>query len=192
MDYDRGFIGIKTVDRKHHSSMRFLIADQLLHRVLNDPKEKSALDTDCGNFAEIWCHKGKLNLRLIWLNSFPDASVSGFVQNVSVPEAKVAELLEIHTPIRYLYKPPPRSARIDIGRAEATLRRILQDKRTKRAFVKAMRDCFQWQEDTVHLFSDGNYDFFFTTESGFPKNGGLILHRGSRNRYACIYYSVHT
>ena len=192
MDYDRGYVGVKTVDRPHHGSIRFLFADRLLSRVLNDAEEKSAFDADCGNFAEIWCRKGMLNFRFVWLSSYPDASVRGFVQLVSAPEEMVAGLLDTHAPLRYLYKPPPRSASIDASRAQATLLRILRHKRIKRAFSKAMRDCFQWPGEEITLMNDGNYNFYFVTKSGFPRNGGLILSEASRQGHHCFYYSVHT
>lgn len=192
MDYDRGYIGLKTVGRDHHSSMRFHLADHLLLKVLNEPEGRSAFDSDCGNFAEVWRHKGMLTFRLVWLNSYPNNSVRGFVQYVSVPEEKVAELLDVHTPLRYLYRPPPRFAKINAIHAEATIKRILKNKRIKRAFSKAMRDYFRWPEEEITLENDGGHNFYFITTSGFPKNGGLILSNMTRNGHPCFYYSVHT
>ena len=39
-----------------------------------------------------------------------------------------------------------------------------------------MRDCFRWPGEHITLFPDGKRSFYFITESGVPKNGGLILH----------------
>ena len=50
--------------------------------------------------------------------------------------------------------------------------------------------------DTVTLYSDGPTDLYFTTESGFPANGGFILHEGSvntvRGTFPKLQYAVHT
>ena len=192
LDYDRGYVGVKTIDRPHHSSIRFLIAEPLLRRVINDAEGNSVFDSDCGNFAEIWSKGDTINFRFVWLESYPENSVRGYVQHVSVPEDKIAGLLDTHAPLRYLYAPPPRSAKIDTARAQATLRRILRHKRIKRAFSKAMRDCFAWPEEEITLMDDGAYNFYFVTKSGFPRNGGLILSEASRQGHHCFYYSVHT
>ena len=192
MDYDRGYVGIRTVDHAHSSSKRFLIADHLLSRVFDEQATGSLCDYDLGNFVKVWRNAGMIKFRFVWLQSFSDNSVRGYEQLVSVPEEKIAELLDIHTPFRYLFKLPPQSAKIDTTEAQVTLKRIQQNKRVKRALSKALRSCFQWQGDIVYLFNDGNYDFFFTTDSGFPKNGGLILHHGTRGDYPYVRYSVHT
>ena len=192
LDYDRGYAGVKTIDRPHHGSVRFLIADELLRNVVKDKKGKSFFEADCGNFVEIWKQQSIVNFRFVWLGSYPENSVRGYVQYVSVPEDKIAGLLDTHAPLRYLYKPPPRSARIDAARAQATLLRILRHKRIRRAFSKAMRDCFAWPEEEITLMDDGSYNFYFVTKSGFPRNGGLILSECSRLGHHCFYYSVHT
>ena len=190
--YDRGFVGVKTIDRSHHGSIRFLIAEKLLSRVINDAEGNSVFDTDCGNFAEIWSKGDSVYFRFVWLESYPENSVRGYVQIVSVPEDEIAGLLDTHAPLRYLCIPPPHSARIEASRAQATLRRILRHKRIKRAFSKAMRDCFAWPEEEITLMDDGSYNFYFVTKSGFPRNGGLILSEASRQGHHCFYYSVHT
>lgn len=90
----------------------------------------------------------------------------------------------------------PRPARIDVSHALPTLRRVLAVPRFRRAFSKAMRDCFRWPGDTVTLYPDGRLDFGFQTAMGMPEAGGLILHtttlRLPSGEYSRHKYSVHT
>ena len=192
LDWDRGYVSVKTIDRPHHGSIRFMIAESLLSRVINDAEGSSVFDMDCGNFAQIWAQGKNIYFRFVWLTSYAENSVSGYVQNISVPEEKIAGLLDDHVPFRYLYKPLLKSAKIDASRAQETLRRILQKSRIKRAFSKAMRACFAWPGEEITLMDDGGYNFYFVTKSGFPKNGGLILSGTTRHGHHCFYYSVHT
>jgi hypothetical protein len=98
--------------------------------------------------------------------------------------------------IRYLHRNAVKPTRFHAVRAARTLRTIQQENRIRRAFSKGMRDHFHWPGDTVTLYSDGDHDLYFTTESGFPANGGLILHEGSvntvRGTFPKLQYSVHT
>ena len=192
LDWDRGYVSVKTIDRPHHGSIRFMIAESLLSRVINDAEGSSVFDMDCGNFAQIWAQGKNIYFRFVWLTSYAENSVSGYVQNISVPEERIAGLLDTHVPLRYLYAPPPKSAKIDVTRAQATLRRILQNSRIKRAFSKAMRDSFLWPGEKITLMDDGGHNFYFVTKSGFPRNGGLILSRSTRQGHHCFCYSIHT
>lgn len=73
---------------------------------------------------------------------------------------------------------------------------ILTDKLRRHALRKAMKNCFQWDGDKVTLYPDRGEDFYFTTKSGYPRNGGLVLHHTEVRTKAGIkarcYYSIHT
>lgn len=136
--------------------------------------------------------ENSLHFSFAWLNTYGDGSVKGIRQDITVPMLTVRLVLDWSEEQKYLYNPPTPTAIIDARPAAGTIREIVKDKRLRRALAKAMRDCFRWPGDEVTLYPDGNHSFFFTTKSGFPKNGGLILHEGEREGYPCIYYFVHT
>ena len=133
-----------------------------------------------------------MHFRFTWLSSYGDRSVKGFQQDVVIPIQLVRSLLELDRDFRYLYIPPQPKAKIDISHAARTIQKIAMDKLLRHAFSKAMRDCFAWPGEGVTLYSDGQYGFYFTTRSGCPQNGGLILHKGQKLGYPYVYYSVHT
>ena len=191
LTYDSGYVAVKTFDRTHHGSIRFLIDPEKILRIMNDPMGGSAFDADCGNFVEVWQKGSYVWFRFVWLSSYGDNSVTGFTQHIYVPADRLDELLDIHTPITFLCKKESRGAKVH-NQAHHTVANVLSDSRKRRALSKAMRDCFQWQGDEVTLWDDGGDNFFFVTKSGFPKNGGLILHESTHNGYPCIFYSVHT
>ena len=53
LTYDSGYVAVKTFDRTHHGSIRFLIDPEKILRIMNDPMGGSAFDADCGNFVTI-------------------------------------------------------------------------------------------------------------------------------------------
>jgi len=191
ISFDSGYVSVQTVTRKHGISIRFLIDPELIRRVINDPLGSRCFDSDVGNYAEFWVNGDNVWFKFIWLNSYGDDSVKGYSQQICVPVSRLDELIEIHTPFQILCKKASGQARI-INTAHRTVSRIVPDKKKRRALSKAMRDSFCWPGETVTLWNDGGDDFYFTTESGFPKNGGLILHKATRNGHPCLYYSVHT
>lgn len=185
------FIGINTYDRKHGKHERFLVYQETLEQMLT-PSANSRREEDCGHYLTISRLKDALHFRITWLNSYSDSSVNGFQQDFLIPILLVGAMLEEERSITYLYSPPPGGARIAARPAAKTISRIAEDKRLRRAFSKAMRDCFNWPGEKITLYPDGKYSFFFTTASGFPKNGGLVLHEGEKNGRRYVYYSVHT
>ena len=189
---DQSFMGIKTYDRQHGTRGRFLVNRSVIDELLDAVKGTVRYESDCGDYAMITRLENGLLFSIAWLNYSSDGNVQGFRQDIVVPLLKLRLALDFSESVKYLYTPAPRRATIDARPAATTIHRIVQDKRKRRAFTKAMRDCFRWPGDTVTLYRDGGYNFFFTTASGFPKNGGLILHEGERDGYPYIYYSVHT
>ena len=187
------FIGVKTYDRAHGGHGRFMISKTTLRQLLDAPIGESQYESDCGDYVKIIRLKDSLHFSFAWLSTFSNGNVSGFRQDITVPLSKVQLVLDSSETQKHLYIPVKHSARIEASPVAAKMiRRIAEDKRLRRAFSKAMRDCFNWPGDHITLHKDGKYSFYFTTESGFPKCGGLILHEGERDGHPYIYYSVHT
>lgn len=193
VENDSAFMGIKTYDRLHGGRGRFLIERSALSQMLNAPKEAVHYDSDCGNYAEIRHSGDSLWFRITWLSLYSGGIVKGVQQIFSVPDRTVKSLLANGGKAKLFYAPAHPPASIETSQAAAeTIRKIAQNRRLRRAFSKAMRDCFNWSGDHITLRRDGEYSFYFTTRSGFPKCGGLILHESERNGYPYVYYSVHT
>ena len=103
---------------------------------------------------------------------------------------------ECYTEIRHLYIPAAPAAKVKLSCSHEHFAPLAANDRLRRAFSKAMRDCFQWPGELVRLSPDGGAHFYFTTRSGFPACGGLILHEGAvktphGNRQK-LFYSIHT
>ena len=186
------FFGVKTYCRKHGSHGRFLICQSTLQKLLDELVGSTKYESDCGDYVQITRLADSLQFSFAWLNTYSDGSIKGIRQDITIPLLKIRLVLDWMEEQKYLYIPPIPTATVDAHPAAATIREIIQNKRVRRAFSKAMRDCFRWPGETVTLYRDGGYNFFFTTASGFPKNGGLILHEGEREGHPYIYYSVHT
>jgi len=187
---DDAFVTIRTYSRAHGRKGRLLLVSENVWDALwNDSIH---YDSDCGHIAEIQRRGDFVSFSIFWLSYYGCDTVEGLVQRFKLPHRDLSFMLQEGGEQKYLCKPPARAAKIDLSRASRTLRNVLKDSKTKRALSKAMRDCFQWPGETVYLSSDGKTDFYFTTESGYPKNGGLVLHERTRGNYHGVYYSVHT
>lgn len=186
------FIGVKTYCRAHGSHGRFLIFRETLLKLMELPIGSAMFEEDSGNYVKIVHMRDGLQFSFAWLNTFYDGSVKGIRQDITIPFLTIRLVLDWSEEQKYLYIPPRPKAAIDVSPAAATIREVIKDKRRRRALSKAMRDCFRWPGEHITLYPDGKYNFYFTTESGFPKNGGLILHEGEKDGHQYIYYSVHT
>ena len=129
---------------------------------------------------------------LHWQRPYTQEQVCDILSHLASTIPRGAIIWEARGHGGYLYIPPEPCARIITGHAARTIREIVKDKQKRRALSKGLRDCFRWANETVTLYPDGKDSFFFTTKSGCPKNGGLILHEGVRHGYPCLYYCVHT
>ena len=190
---DGELVSFRTYERTFGSRGRFLIMESLLHEAIAGLPRVPFYDSDCGNYVEFHKDGDYLKFTFFWFSQKSGRFFSGMKQHVAIPVDTIMET--IYPPFDQtvsLCQVQREPARIDATRASRTLKRILPDKLKRNAFRKAMRDCFQWKGDTVYLSDDGGADFFFTTKSGFPSCGGLILHCGTRNGRDYIYYSVHT
>ena len=193
VDSGSEFMGIKTYDRVHGSHGRFLIARNTLSQILDRPGGATHCDSDCGHYAEIQRIGDHLWFRIAWLSLYSDWSIKGFQQIFAVPMKTIKPLLTSVGNAKVLYTPAHAPATIKTSLLAAEIiRKFVHNKHIRRAFSKAMRDCFNWPGDLVMLHRDGEYSFYFTTRSGIPRCGGLILHEGKKNGYPYIYYSVHT
>ena len=186
------FIAVKTYCRKLGGRGRFLIFRSTLRELMSGDIGVTRYEEDCGNYVKITRLKDALYFSFTWLCTYSGGAVKGNQQDFTVPLHKIRLIMDWKDTEKHLYIPPSRTAIIDASCAAETLHYIVRDKRLRRAFSKAMRDCFRWPGDCVTLHRDGLHSFCFTTRSGFPKYGGLILHEGERNGRTCLYYSVHT
>lgn len=193
LSYDDAFIGIRTYDRVHGARGRFLLSCRTIIEAMFDADHRILYETDCGHFAEVWRQDENLTVRITWLSESSGSEVWGFRQTIEVPKERLKQLFLTKGRVRFLNHPYKPNAIITVSESAArTIRKILKDKLTRRAFAKAMRNRFQWPNEVVTLYDDGGYNFYFVTKSGFPKNGGLILHDGERLGHPSIFYSVHT
>ena len=186
------FIGVKTYCRKLGRHGRFLICQDTLRRLAESPAGAARCESDCGDYVKIIRLENALQFSFAWLNTYSDGSVRGDRQDITIPLHQIRLALDYSEEQRYLYIPPAPNAAIDARPASRTLRNVVKEKLVRRAFSKAMRSCFRWPGERITLYPDGRYSFYFTTRSGYPGNGGLILHEGEKNGHACIYYAVHT
>lgn len=195
VETDGDHLSFSTFSPERGSHGRFPIQVDKI-RELAEEKAYNLCDMDCGNHVYIWNHKGILFFTFDWLSEYGDGTLKGIRQHLELPAEKLISVLVTGKPLHTVYRPDSSQARILSERANKVIREILKDKRKKRAFCKAMRDCFQWRGDTVSLYPDSRYSFYFCTSSGFPSNGGLILHEGidrmGNRKYPRLYYSVHT
>lgn len=195
VETDGNHLSFSTFSPERGSHGRFPIQVDKI-RELAEEKAYNLCDMDCGNHVYIWNHKGILFFTFDWLSEYGDGTLKGIRQHLELPAEKLISVLVTGKPLHTVYRPDSSQARILSERANKVIREILKDKRKKRAFCKAMRDCFQWRGDTVSLYPDSRYSFYFCTSSGFPSNGGLILHKGidrmGNRKYPRLYYSVHT
>lgn len=184
---DGDFLAISTYGRKAKYHGRFLTDFEKLAHMENGDY---LFDRDCGNIMQCFKRNGKFIFTFWWMNACGDDTFKGIQQTFSVQEY---ELLSVDycQPLVFMCKKQEKGkAKIDTSNAGRTIRNACQDKRTKRALSKAMRDNFNWAGDTVRLFSDGNCDFFFRAEGAWGICGGLILHNTPGR--TGFKYGIHT
>ena len=190
---DGEFIRIRTFDRAHGGSRSFIVRREALWKL---PEGETAIDSDLDGFLEAFVRNEMVQMRFYWISVNNDV-ISGYKQSFEIPLTLILRVLNSRDMMaKYLHRATKKPTRFHAVRAANTLRTIQQDDRIHRAFSKGMRDHFHWPGDTVTLYSDGDHDLYFTAESGFPANGGLILHEGSvntvRGTFPKLQYSVHT
>ena len=194
LGFDGDFFTFSTYSRDHGRHGRFLVSLDALKLAMET--NKTVFDKDIGSFIEICTQlsggRGVLSVRFTWLNAFADGSVHGVQQSAKIPLYLIRHILRTGETVKFLYQEPIAQAKIDASRAGETIRRIICDKHKRRALSKAMRSCFQWADETVNLFNDYGDSFYFTTKSGFPSNGGLILFENTYDGHKGLCYQVCT
>ena len=188
-------VAVSTFCRKHNRRGRFLLIRERLRELLNEAP-RDFYDMDCNNHVHIHAGMNRWTFTFDWLSEYSDGTLTGFRQTIEVPSSAMTELFEDGTPVRYLFAPREAHARVDSSHVGNSIREILGIPRVRRAFAKAMRDCFRWRDDEVTLYRDFGTSFFFRTRSGCPECGGLILHESTRKTpkgtFPEMYYGVHT
>ena len=191
------FISIQTYHRAHGRHGRFRILRDALQDWLDGDRARPFYDADCGDFLVLRLQGGVCKMRLVWLSAYGNGELRGIQQEVRIPEKQLLTLLQHGTPIRRLCKPQRSNARINARPSTEVLRKILGDKRKRRALSKAMRDSFRWNDDSrITLYPDGADSFYFEANGDWPLYGGLVLHDGivrtPRGNLPKIYYGIHT
>ena len=188
-------VAVSTFCRKHNRRGRFLLIRERLRELL-DEGPRDFYDMDCNNHVHIHAGMNRWTFTFDWLSEYSDGTLTGFRQTIEVPSSAMTELIEDGAPVRYLLAPREAHARVDSSHVGNSIREILGIPRVRRAFAKAMRDCFRWRDDEVTLYRDFGTSFFFRTRSGCPECGGLILHESTRKTpkgtFPEMYYGVHT
>ena len=186
-------IGIRTFSREIGRRGRFLIIRSSLEEWLCGNRKRAYYDMDCGNILRIRADGHALLFTIFWLASRGNR-LEGHAQQFCIPAELVIAALRSEAPARYLYVPQMSHARIELQNCARVMRDICAEKHIRRAFSKAMRDCFHWPGDHVRLYPDVRRDFYFTAQDGLC--GGLILHESETHaphgQYRKLYYSVHT
>ncbi len=188
---DETYMTIRTYCRTHGRRGRILLFSDVVWNAMWN-HDKHHYDSDCGHMVKLQTRGDFLAFEVFWLTYYIGDTVDGIVQRFMLPTSDLSLLLCKYGSQSFLCRSSHRQAVINTSHAERTLHSVIADKQKRRALSKAMRDCFQWPGDTVYLCSDGKTDFYFTTESGYPANGGLVLHEKCNTPYGGYYYSVHT
>lgn len=194
LGFDGKFVTLTTYSRDNGHHGRFLIFPDTMKTAMES--DRMVYDKDISSFIEMKAlHSGgrnHLGVRVTWLTDFNNGNVRGVQQFMKIPTELIQHVLNTGETVKYLYQESARQAKIDSSRAGETIRRIICDKHKRRALCKALRDSFQWVDETVNLFNDFGDSFYFTTESGFPSNGGLILFENTYDGHKGLCYQVCT
>ena len=190
-------LAITTYSREDGHHGRFLIPIDSITAWMQDPRDRAFYSKDCGHILEMWQDDENYRINVHWISMYSDHAFKGIYQTFTLPAEELFNLLMCGgKPITTVYAEHEAHARIDATRAAKTLQKICANRRMRRAFSKAMRDCFRWRDEDVYLYNDGGGSFFFRTETGCPACGGLILHESTvktpNGNFRKLYYSIHT
>lgn len=192
---DGDFIAIRTFSRAIGRRGRFLILREHLREWLETHPEHSFYDRDCGHYLQLWLKGDACRFTFSWLSACGDR-LSGYEQRFELPLGKLKQAVYEGTEIRHLYIPAAPAAKVKLSCSHEHFAPLVANDQLRRAFSNAMRDCFQWPGELVRLSPDGGAHFYFTTRSGFPACGGLILHEGAvktpHGNRRKLFYSIHT
>ena len=197
---DENFVAFSTWNKLAGRHGRFLVdRERLENWLMNDGGTGTFLDTDCGNFLRLSqsTFPNMACLRFDWLSVYSSGEIRGTQQTIHLNMDRLiyAVVFSKHTE-KFVYSPSHVSSPVSCYSMPNQFQKITEDKRTLRAFSKAMRDNFQYNGEPVSLHTDGTGSFYFRTYGDFAIDGGLIRHestvRVNGKEYPCVYFSVHT
>lgn len=151
--------------------------------------------SDCGNFCRMFCFdEPKMGFTITWLSRLGNGKIEGFEESFEIPVEQLRSVLDGNKE-RVLCKPVTREIPIHTRNAGRSIRKALENKLTRRALSKALRDNFKYTDGEVTLYNDWA-GFYFKASGRMPICGGLIAHTVSRRTKVGIVqeirYSVHT
>lgn len=140
---------------------------------------------------------GQVTLTFFWFDVHGDGRLAGSVDTVHLDkEAFLAQLLA-DTPgkmFSHLHKFDS-PTRFDFSTAQNTLRKVIADKRTRRALCRALAQRVGgYCGDHVQVYNDYGKSFYLITTTPWNSqyNGGLILHSSQKEGREYVYYGFHT
>ena len=145
---------------------------------------------------------GRLRFTLFWLSPFGGDDIVGRRETFTLPFLDVFDAIDqgYSTSLVAALDPLEYKAQITLSRsAQRHIGHLSDKKLERRAFTKAMRDCFQWRDSSIELYSDFNNDFGFCEKRGNDTGivGGLCLSQSTvlgkdGLQHPCYSYSIHT
>ena len=189
-------VGIRTYSKTHGRHGRFLIVRDMLAKCLDGRKRARFIDTDCGHFLRMHIDGDICHITISWL-SVSYGHISGIEQSFDLPLRKLSDAVFNGQECRHVHIPDESAAKIELHCSHEQFARIIRNRHIRRAFSKAMRDCFHYRGNpAVRLYPDGTNGFYFELDDDLPLCGGLILHNSTKrilNReYPQVLFSIHT
>lgn len=180
---------------RNHGRKCFIVLNQSLKDWLMGTKTYFVENDFCG-FIYMYIQKKVCHVTITWLSG-DENNLTGYKQHFTIPLWKMKKAVIYGKEVRHLSYDCRGTTKIQLECDHAYMSSITENKKLKRAFSKAMRDCFRWGEDTIYLYKDwAPHSFFFKTASGWPSCGGLILHSSEINtpcgKQKSYLYSTHT
>lgn len=194
-------INFTTYCRSRGRKRFFLMRDQLI-RWIRSASGSRYCERDCGNVLILERRKTSVEMRIYWLSAC-DGMVTGIVETFGLPLTLLADLAGLDDQdhegtVRYLHYERPAKRVLDFSRAAHVIQKIRQDRQSRRALSKAIRDNFRYKDCGIIRFT-GDFvpkSFGFEEIGGWGTSGGLILHKSIKRRgdaeFPYVYYGVHT
>ena len=169
-----GYVKLSTYDREHGRSMDFLLSSETLGKLNNASEEAYA--SDAYSFMMMIRAAGWVRFCVTWLTG-SEKSVAGHIQRFDIPLDGIQRILKHFgdgLEMRFHYQRKPPRTKIITADAQMNIRNACQDKRTRRALSKLMRDGLDWLHDTVYLHDGENGIIRFSTGEPFEESGSLV------------------
>ncbi len=200
-----GCIRLHTNGFEHGRSQSFYISRTGLSLWLDGGLKSSStfMDNDLCSFLRIDdLRNGRLRFTFCWLSPVFGDALKGRKESFLLPFDRFRKAVGQNRSVRLaaVLETPCDESHVTLSaNAHRQVQRIAGRKRLRRAFSKAMRDCFRWPGSSVELCADWRDDFGFRERQGDLPGivGGLCLSRDEiRGRDGGMYprcaYSVHT